>query len=115
MTGADVVNRAWAMVGDVGGVKRNSAADMVVFLNDGVRDLITRRPFFTLESDGTVATGYTDLTDGNYAASTLPFSDEWLREPLAHYIAFRIFEIDAEDENNLAMSRAHFAQYLRLT
>lgn len=114
MTGADVVNRAYEMVGDVGGTKRNTTAEIVVFLNDAVRDLIARRPYMRLNTDATLDDDYTDLTAANYAASTLPFED-WVREPLAHYIAHRIFQLDAEDEANLRQSVNHQAQYMRMT
>jgi len=114
MTGQNVIDRAYDMVGDVGINKRNSASEMANFLNDGVRDLIARRPYLRLQDDGTQAAAYTDLHAGNLSAS-LPFSEEWIREALAHYIAARIFLIDAEDENNLRQSQQHMAQYQRRT
>lgn len=113
MTGADVVDRAYQMVSDVGGTKRNSVADMVGFLNDGIRDLLARRPYFLVNSAGAIVTAFTDLTTDNYEASTLPFNDDWIREPLAHYIAHRVFELDAEDEFNAGQSALHLTKYMR--
>jgi hypothetical protein len=115
MTGQDVTNRAYDMVGDVGVTKRNAIADVVGYLNDGVRDLLSRRPHIRLNADGTQDSAYTDLTIGNYNSTDLPFDDEYLREALAHYVAYRIFEIDAEDEANDNSANRHLAQYMRLT
>lgn len=114
MTGSDVINRAYDMVGDVGASKRNAVADMVSYLNDGIRDLLARRPYLALNDDGTLDAAYTDLTTVNYAASSLPFDDEVLRSALAHYIAYRVFSLDAEDEANGGQAANHFAQYQRL-
>lgn len=114
MTGQNVIDRAYDMVGDVGSNKRNSASEMANFLNDGVRDLIARRPHLRLQDDGTHAVAFTDLHAANLSTS-LPFADEWIREGLAHYIAARVFLIDAEDENNLRQSAQHMAQYQRTT
>ena len=112
MTGEQIIYRAWDMVGDIGSPKRNSITNMTLYLNDGIRDLISRRPHFALTADGQRSI-LDDLESGS-------ISDElslepWLKEPLAHYIAFRVFEIDAEDEFNMNQSKQHYAQYLRTT
>ncbi len=113
MTGKDVVDRAYTMIADGGGI-RNTVGEMVIFLNDGVRDLIARRPYLALNDDGSLDADYTDLTSGNYNTETLPF-EEWIREPLAHYISYRVFELDAEDEANMGLSIRHQALYMQAT
>jgi hypothetical protein len=114
MTGQNVIDRAHGMVGDVGITKRNAVSDMVTFLNDGVRDLLARRPYLRLNADGTQDAAFTEVT-ASTLSNALPLDDENLREPLAHYIAYRIFEIDAEDEFNLKQSQTHYAHYIRTT
>ena len=113
MTGKDVVDRAYTMVADTVQPRRNSAGDMASFLNDGVRDLLSRRPYLRLNDDGTHKPEYVDLTANNLTEE-IPFED-WLREPLAHYIAYRIFEIDAEDEANMSQAQIHAQLYNRNT
>lgn len=113
MNGKDVVDRAYDMVADSVQPRRNPASAMAGYLNDGARDLLARRPYLRLNDDGTQKAAYVDLTANNLTEE-IPF-DDWLREPLAHYIAYRVFEIDAEDEANTRQSQSHFAQYIRAT
>ena len=113
MTGTSVVNRAYSMIGDVGGTPRNSLADMAGFLTDGVRDLISRRQELKLNDDGTLDADIADIASGDLG-NALSIPDNY-GEGLAHYIAYRIFEIDAEDENNARMSQTHYQLYIRNT
>jgi hypothetical protein len=116
MTGDAVIARAWDMVGDIDTsieMKRYKLVDMVNYLNDGIHDLIARRPELLLSSVGVRST-FTDITTVTYATSLLPVSESY-REPLAHYIASRIFEVDSDDASNKAMIENHRSQYLRNT
>lgn len=116
MTGSEIINRAWDMVGDVDtsiAMKRYKIADMVNYLNDGIRDLFSRRPELLLSSEGTRNT-FTALTTSTYTTSVLTISDSYL-EPLAHFIAARIFETDSDDANNKTMIENHRNQYIRNT
>jgi hypothetical protein len=115
MTSQEVIDRAYSMVADTGGTKRNSTADMIGFLNDGIRDLLARRPELSLNADGTVDAAFTDILVADIADAITAISDDQYREQLAHYIAYRIFEIDAEDENNARMSQTHYQLYIRNT
>ena len=112
MTAEQIINRAYEMVGDVGNPKRNNVTDMTTFLNDAIRDLLARRPIHSLKSDGTRFT-FEELESGSNA-DPLPLED-WLKEPLAHFVASRVFEIDAEDEFNMSQATQHLAKYLRAT
>jgi len=108
MTGEDIILRAWDMVGDVDTsiqMKRYKLADMVMYLNDGLRDLFSRRPFLLLSATGTVNT-FTELTVLTYNTSLLTITESY-REPLAHYIASRIYESDSDDDRNDAMLKRH--------
>ena len=115
MTSQEIIDRARSMVGDIGATKRNSDADMIVFLNDGIRDLLSRRPYLSLNTDATLDSTFTDIAVGDIADDITAITGDEYREPLAHYIAYRIFEIDAEDEANMNQSRSHQAQYIRNT
>lgn len=114
MTGNDVLTRAWAMVNDTGSVKRNSLIQMTTFLNDGIRDVLSRRPYLNLLADGTLTGAFEDLSAQAVTAATLPLEDS-CREALAHYVAARVYEMDASDEHNARQAQYHRATYQSLT
>ena len=101
------------MAGDIGFV-RNPIADMVGYLNDGLRDLMDRRPYLLLDEAGSHTANFQDITTSNFNSEALPVGEEY-REGLAHYIASRIFEIDQNDEHNVLQARHHFKQYKTTT
>ena len=113
MTAEDVIKRAWDMVGDVGINKRNRLITMIDYVNDAIRDLRARRPQLTLSNVG-INIPYDDLILADYCSTNLSISDDY-RESLAHYVAYRIFELDESDENNRSSSQMHFKQYLQRT
>ncbi len=113
MTGNEVISRAWVLLGDTSPRKRNPAKEMVTYLNDGVRDLLARRPVLKLDESGARST-FTDLTTETYSTDALPM-DETYREGLAHYVAGRVFELDEADEHNAQMSVMHFKKYMETT
>ena len=114
MTGETVITRAWSLISDTAPNKRNPAKEMVVFLNAGVRDLFTRRPHLKLDEDGAMIASFEDLTSANYKTEELPVDEDY-REGLAHYIAYRVFELDGADEHNTQMYRHHFKKYKEMT
>jgi hypothetical protein len=113
MTGQEVIDRAWSMVQDTESTKRNPVAVMVGFLNDGIEDVLSRRPALRLADDGSVAT-FSRLISATVASADLPVGYAYL-EPLAHYLAHRVFELDADDEHNAGLSASHFRRYMEAT
>lgn len=113
MTGQNVIDRAWEMFQDTETTKRNPVATMVPMLNDGLRDLLARRPRLRLDSDGSLAT-LAEVTTVTVDTDTLPVGDEY-REALAHYLAHRVFLLDAEDEHNAGLAAWHLKQYTETT
>ena len=114
MTGEVVIKRAWGLVTDTAPNKRNPVKEMVAHLNDGVRDLLARRPFLRLDDAGGLVDGFADLTTDDYKTEALPVDEDY-REGLAHYIAYRVFELDGADEHNTLMYRHHFKKYKEMT
>jgi hypothetical protein len=110
MTGSVIIDRAWQMLDDVGAHRRNPLAAMVAHLNDGLQDVIARRPYTLLQDDGTNAT-FIELTTSTYASQALPVGEAF-REPLAHYVAARVFELDAADRHNAQLAQSHMQTYM---
>ena len=109
MTVLDVIERAWLMVGDVQEPRRNPLEQVKKHLVDGIRDLLSRRPHIRLTELGTL-NDVVDDDDGDLEG----IPDEY-REGLAHYIAYRIFELDELDENNRIAAQSHQTQYIQRT
>lgn len=114
MTGNDVLIRAWAMVNDNGDSKRTPIAQMALLLNDGIRDVLSRRPYLNLLADGSLTGAFADLTASTVIGAVLPLEDS-SREALAHYVAARVYEMDASDEHNARQAQYHRATYHSLT
>lgn len=113
MTGQEVIDRAWTMVQDTEPTKRNPTSALVPVVNAGVYDLLARRPGISLDADGALAS-FTALTTSTVATQELPVGDEYA-EGLAHYVAWRIFEQDADDEHNAGLAQYHRDLYMRET
>ena len=108
-----IIARAWEMLSDTGPHKRNVLTAMVAYLNDGIHDVLVRRPYLLLQAAGTRTT-FTDLTVLTYDSQPLPFGEE-LYEGVAHYITSRVFEIDSSDEHNASLAVYHNNKYVEMT
>jgi len=114
MTAEPIIEAAWTMIGDVGATKRNPIADMVALMNDALQDACSRRNYMLLSATGTFEAIPT-ITVGNYNSQALPSSfTEAKVEAMAHYLAYRIFQIDANDEEHMRLANIHYQQYLSL-
>ena len=112
-TANTIIARAWEMLSDIGSHKRNVLSTMVAHLNDGIHDLLARRPYLLLQADGTRTT-FTDLTTTTHESQELPFGVD-LHEGMAHYITSRVFEIDSSDEHNASLAVYHNNKYVEMT
>lgn len=116
MTGQDIITVAWRIINDQAlddSKKRYPLAVMTNFLNDGLQDLYSRRPMHLLAADGTLTT-FTEL-DTTTVLTTVLDIDDTMREPVAHYLAYRTFAEDSGDDNNNALAQQHLGLYLAAT
>ena len=116
MTGKEIIDVAWRMVNDLSiddSKKRYPLAVMTDFLNDGLQDLYARRPMHLLDTDGTLLT-FTELTTATVLTTVLAIDDS-MREPMAHYLAYRTFAEDSGDDSNAQLAQMQFGLYLAKT
>ncbi len=116
MTGQDIITVAWRIINDTrtdDSKKRYPLTIMVDFLNDGLQELYSRRPLHLLDADGTLLT-FTELNTTTVGTTSLAIGDT-MREPMAHYLAYRTFQEDSGDDNNTALAQQFYALYLKDT
>ena len=116
MTGQDIITVAWRIINDLrtdDAKKRYPLAVMTDFLNDGLQDLYSRRPVWLIDTDGSLLT-FTELNTTTVLSTVLAIPDT-MREPVAHYLAYRTFMEDSGDDSNSQLAQSQYALYLAAT
>ena len=88
--------------------------ELLDYLNDGIRDLRSRRPDLIIGSDLEI-TSFASLPLGGGGAlpTTVIYIDDLMRNALASYISFRALSRDTEDEGNVKRAADFLNQYTR--
>ena len=107
MVGTDVITRARIMLNDTVATYRFSDTDLLSHLNDGIQACIELRPDLAHNDAGTTDT-FADLT----AIGGSIGLDDYLRVPLAHYVAYRAFGGDDPDTANQTKADTHYKLFV---
>lgn len=103
MLASEVIDRARDLLGDPDtGSSRWTDADLVRWLNDGQRKLVSLRPDVLLSAIGTLAT----VTDVSATTDTMTVGTDW-REALADYVCYRAFARDAANADYAKRAATH--------
>lgn len=106
MTGTDVIDRVRLIVNDPNDT-RWTDANMIVFINDGVRLITDILPETLLTAPYTLGT----LTAITLVGDTISISDRY-RESLVDYVCSRCFEMEGQNRKDQRRAREHYQQFL---
>jgi len=81
---------------------------LIVFLNDGVDQIVEWRPDALLADDGTTIT----VSDCTSISSNVSIATRW-RRALNHYVCYRAFGVEGGDKYDAARSRNHWNAFVR--
>lgn len=109
MVGTDIESRAREFLGDNTGTNYWADADIILLINDGVREIWERRVDARFGADDALDTSYTELTA---LGDAVPILSVW-RDALAHYVAGRAYGFDREDQGHQTLSAEHMAEFHR--
>ncbi len=108
MLASAIINRARLMVYDLTATYRFSDANMIIFVNDAVDALITRRPDLVMDDAETVKA----LADATLTSSTIDLPNS-TTEAMAHFVAYRALQMDSADTANAEKAEQHYQEFLR--
>lgn len=102
MTGTDVITRVREQLSDQTVGYRWSAATLLLYLNDGRREIVRLHP----EAAYVTAITVTALAEQTDLAQDIALTDNFVNA-LMHYVCHRVMLEDSENAGNLAVSQAH--------
>ena len=105
-----VVTTVRAYISDETATYRWSDADLIVYVNDGQREVYMRNPTSAFTGSSVTTTAPADVTA---VGDSITLTDGFA-VALAHYVAMQVFLEDSEDANNLALANQHQAHFERL-
>lgn len=110
LTIAEVLVQVRYMISDSVITYRNSDVKLFLYADAGCRAILTEKPSAAYsDGDTSIATdGPDELTAFSAGSDELPIRDTWAAR-LAHFIACRVFEEDAEDIANQNLADKHWA------
>jgi len=103
MLASDVINRARVILRDENTPYRWSDVSLLLWLNDGQREIVLERPDALFDSDADLKT----LTEATATTDELTLEDSW-RTPLMDYICFMAFQQDSDDTANQQRATSHY-------
>ena len=104
--GTEVVTRVRDLLQDEDAAAyRWSDAELLLWLNDSLQELVSRRP------DSVTAAAVPEVTDLTAISDTMPVVVRW-RSPLVDFVLTRCLQRDGDDANNLARAEHHRGQFI---
>lgn len=108
MIGLDIMEPCWQILKD----KEEPhllypAQDMVKWVNEGIDQIVQRRPDSLVDDDGVALVAIVEIEDLDDAVSV---GRRW-KTALISWVLFRAFGADAEDEGDAKQSVMHFQSF----